>query len=240
MVSQHELIIPELQEEVDTTLQEVKSVLALVDRKMEKFQGWVSYVKPTDMRAEIPMEIVNSLNEVILDRSPSTVMESVCQRVEQLEGEVRVNRLTTDSVRSAMVQLQERVSNQSINTSEVGDTLHPVESRSLDCGSPKANHTARERGVVRKGIERMEKQIIQLISIFISREQADIVLLKKCKTVDVPAVNSAIGNIQRSLQKYMGFEGMESEFCDGIENLMDKAQTWCLNIEDLYNRGTLH
>ena len=91
MVSQHELIIPELREEVDTTLQEVKSVLALVDRKMEKFQGWVSYVKPTDMKAEIPMEIVNSLNEVILDRSPSTVMESVCQQVEQLEGEVRVN-----------------------------------------------------------------------------------------------------------------------------------------------------
>ena len=70
-----------------------------------------------------------------------------------------------------MVQLQRRVSNQSINTSEVGDMLPPVESRSLDCGSPKSNHTDREREVVRKGIERMEKQIIQLISVFISREQ---------------------------------------------------------------------
>ena len=42
--------------------------------------------------------------------------------------------------------------------------FYPVESRSLDCGSPKANHTDREREVVRKGIERMEKPIIQLIS----------------------------------------------------------------------------
>ena len=33
---------------------------------------------------------------------------------------------------------------------------------------------------------------------------------------------------------------MESEFCDGIENLMEKAQTWCLNIEDLYNRTEVH
>ena len=54
--------------------------------------------------------------------------------------------------------------------------------------------------------------------------------------MDVPAVNSVIGNIQRSLQKYVGFEGMESEFCDGIENLLDQTQTWCLNIEDLYNK----
>ena len=65
----------------------------------------------------------------------------------------------------------------------------------------------------------------------ISREQADIALLKKCKTVDVLlAVNCKIGNIQRALQKYVGFEGMESNFCDVVESLMDQAQSWCLNI----------
>ena len=79
--------------------------------------------------------------------------------------------LTSDTVRRAMVQLQKRVSNQSINRLEVSDTPPPGESRSLDRGSPKPNHTDRERKVVRKGIERMEKQIIQLISVFISREQ---------------------------------------------------------------------
>ena len=68
----------------------------------------------------------------------------------------------------------------------------------------------------------------------------DIALLKKCKTVDVPAVNSAIGTIQRALQKYVGFEGMESEFFDEIEALMDQAQTLCLNIEDMYNKTEGH
>ena len=62
--------------------------------------------------------------------------------------------------------------------------------------------------MVRKGIKRMEKQISQLTSVFISQEQVEIALLKKCKTVDVPTVNSAIGNVQRALQKYVGFEGM--------------------------------
>ena len=137
--------------------------------------------------------------------------------MEQLEGELYVNRLTTDTMRSAMVQLQERVSNLSINIPEARDYPPPVEIGSTDRGSPRSNHTTREREVVRKGIERMEKQIIQLISVFIAREQVNIALLKKCKTVDVPAVNSATGNIQRSLQKYMGFEGMESEYRRSVQ-----------------------
>ena len=132
------------------------------------------------------------------------------------------------------------MSNQSFNTPEARDYSPPGEIGSADQGSPKSNPISREREVFRKGIERMEKQIKQLINVFISREQVDIALLKKCKTVDVPAVNSPIGNIQRSLQKYVGFEGIEPEFCDGIENLMDQAQTWCLNIEDLYNKTEVH
>ena len=51
-------------------------------------------------------------------------------------------------------------------------------------------------------------------------------LLKKCKTVDVPAMNSAIGNVQKALQKYVGFEGMDSENCDRIDGLMNQAQNW--------------
>ena len=58
----------------------------------------------------------------------------------------------------------------------------------------------------------MRKQISQLNSVYISQEQVDIALLKKCKIVDVPAVNAAIGNMQRALQKYVSFEGMEAEF----------------------------
>ena len=86
----------------------------------------------------------------------------------------------------------------------------------------------------------LEKQILQLISIHISHDQVDIAQLKKCKTVDVPAVNSAIGNVQKVLQKYVGFKGMNPEYCDRIEILMDQAQAWCLDIKDLYNKSEVH
>ena len=68
----------------------------------------------------------------------------------------------------------------------------------------------------------------------------NIAFLKKCQTVDVPAVNSAIGNVQKALQKYVGFSGMDSEYCYLIGKLMDKAQAWCLDIEELYNKAEVH
>ena len=33
---------------------------------------------------------------------------------------------------------------------------------------------------------------------------------------------------------------MDSEYCDRIEVLMDQAQNWCMNIEDLYNKTEVH
>ena len=138
-------------------------------------------------------------------------------------------------MRSSIIQLQDRVDNQSINSFEMRDqTVYSIGGASQ--GSSRSNATCREREIVRKGIERMQKQISQLISVYISQEQVNITFLKKCKTVDVLVVNAAIGNIQRALEKYVSFEGMEAEFCDEVENLKDKAQVWCLKIEELYNK----
>ena len=64
----------------------MNSVRAEEDRKMEEFQDWVNYVKPTHMNTEITMEIVNSLNEVIQDRSPEATMESIHQHVKKIKG----------------------------------------------------------------------------------------------------------------------------------------------------------
>ena len=49
-----------------------------------------------------------------------------------------------------------------------------------------------------------------------------------------------IGNVQKALQKYVGFSGMDSDYFDRIGELMDKAQAWCLVIEELYNKAEVH
>ncbi len=52
----------------------------------------------------------------------------------------------------------------------------------------------------------------------------DISLIKKYKTVDVPAVHSAVGNIQKSLQKYVTFPGVEYDYCDEINDFLHYAE----------------
>ena len=78
---------------------------------------------------------------------------------------------------------------------------------------------AREPEVIRKEIDRLEKQILQYIGVYVSKDQVDIALIKKCKTTAIPALNTAMGNIQKSLQRYVGFVGIDPDYCDKIENL---------------------
>ena len=33
---------------------------------------------------------------------------------------------------------------------------------------------------------------------------------------------------------------MDFQYCDQIRELKDKAQTWCLDIEELYNKAEVH
>ena len=81
---------------------------------------------------------------------------------------------------------------------------------------------------------------MQYVKVYVSKDQIDIALIKKCKTTDVPALSSAMGNIQKSLQRYVGFDGMDPEYCDRIEDLMDRAQARCQDIEELYDKAEVH
>ena len=94
----------------------------------------------------------------------------------------------------------------------------------------------REREIVRKGIDRLEMQIKQYTSMYVSRDQVDIAIIKKCKTKDIPALNSATENIQKALQRYVSFEEMDPAYCDRIEDLINKAQAWSQDIEEIYNK----
>ena len=58
--------------------------------------------------------------------------------------------------------------------------------------------------------------------------------------ISLLVVNSAIGYIQKALQKYVGFIGMDPEYCDRIRELMDRAQARCQDIEELYKKAEVY
>ena len=93
---------------------------------------------------------------------------------------------------------------------------------------------------MKKGIDRLEKQVLQYIGVFISKDLVDITLVKKCQTTDIPALNIAVGKMQKSLKRYVGFEDIDVNNCNKIENLMDKAQIWAMDVEEVYNKAEIY
>ena len=95
-----------------------------------------------------------------------------------------------------MIDLSEQVVNNSINA-----TLLEPRASERDLRQIKTN--SREREIVRKGKERAKMQLRQVISNDLDTNSKDISLIKKHKIVDIPAIHAAVGNIQKSLQKYV-------------------------------------
>ena len=100
------------------------------------------------MNAEIPNEVIHSLNNTIVSGTPSRAVELLNQRVNEL---TQVS--CTDQAMSADLRFEFS------------------EYSRMDLGEIKA----KEREMVRKGIDRLEMQIKQYISVYVSKDQVDIV-----------------------------------------------------------------
>ena len=147
-------------------------------------------------QSEIPREIVNSLQEVINDSAPAIAVGRMRDEIRELRESLITSRYATEGLRGLVVDLSDQVSNVPLPQMIRDESLIIREDLN-------AESNRRECEIVRKGIERTEKQLRQLIRNEIQMDSVDISLIKKYKTVEVTCVHSAIGNIQKSLQRYV-------------------------------------
>ena len=84
MVSQHESIIPRLSHKVEILSQIVNTVISMIEERMREFEDRMNETKESNMNAEVPSNIVNSLNDIIMEVAPSTIIEVISQQVEDL------------------------------------------------------------------------------------------------------------------------------------------------------------
>ena len=140
------------------------------------------------MNIKVPVEIVNSLNDIIMEGAPSTIIEVIRQRVEELSQLVQTDRFATDSLRDVMIDLQEIFDTTLQHT--VCSSIPASSDPSLKTSGRQKNEMrssqrytcSKEPEIVRKGIERLEKLILQYIDVYKSCDQVNIALVKKCKT----------------------------------------------------------
>ena len=203
-----------------------------LDEKVEMIQEWFVHLS-SQVPTDVPVEIVNSIQEVIADSSPGLAVNRMRVELDEIRGSLDSSRHITESSRGLVVDLSDQVVNSSMQSATAEPRMQDKDSRSFE------SH-ARERDIVRKSIERARKQLKQIVSVDLRMNPVDISLIKKYKTVDVPAVHSAVGSIQKSLQKYVTFSGVEYEYCDEVNEFLDYAENWCLKVEEMYNTAEVH
>ena len=174
----------------------------------------------------------NDVNSTIIQGTPSTVLECMSIELEELVQARYTDRIIMEELTLEVLEIQDRI-NSSMMTPTTDFANKKKDSR-------QSENRSRERDIVRKGMERLEKEISQYTQVQVSKEQVDIALLQRCKTTDIPAVNLAITNIQKALEKYVGFNNIDSQYCDKVGEVMDKAQNWCLEIEQEYNKAEIY
>ena len=193
----------------------------------------IEETRNVDMNAAIPRRVIQSLNNTIMGKAPSIAVELINQPIDDLTQVSCTDQARSADIRFEFADLQERI-NSSIPFPGAVSTRPTAKSSRMGLREVKV----REPEIVRKVIDRLKMQIKQYIIVYASKDQVEIGLIKKCKTTDIPALNSATGNIQKALQKYVGFDGMDPDYCDRIDELMDRAQAWAQDIEEIYS--TLH
>ena len=140
VVTQHETLLPRLCHEVETFSRRVNTVLSLVEERMREFKTWINEVKQSNMNTEIPMEILNSLNEIIQETAPSAVVEMMRQQVRELSQVIQNDRFVTDSLRGLVVDLQEKLD---------GATPQGVLSLTFSSGDPSPQTSDRQTSGLR-------------------------------------------------------------------------------------------
>ena len=141
---------------------------------------------------------------------------------------IRTEPVAKGEMRANIAELQERIDSSILPISE-STNYYPTEERISEARLAQEEIKAREREMVRKGIDMLERQILQYVNVYVSKDVVDTALNKKCKTTDIPALNVANGNIQKALQRNVGFNGMDPD-----------AQARCHDIEELYNKAEVH
>ena len=176
---------------------------------------------------------MESLQDVINENAPERAVDRLRDELQDLRESMSVSQHVTDGLRGLIVNMSEQLSN-----SHVSQALLDKSARIRVYSTLETDR--RECEIVKKGIQHTEKQLRRLILNELEMKPMDISLIRKYRTVDTPCIHAAVGSNQKSLQRYVKFPEMDTQYCDMINDLLDEAEIWCSKVEELYNRAEIH
>ena len=187
-----------------------------VDDNLETVQDWFVHLT-AQSSTEVPREIVETLQDVINDSAPGRAVDKIRDELQDLRESLSMSQHVTDGLRGLIVDMSEQLSNSYVSQAVLDESLRSKDHSTLEIDR-------RECEIVKKGIQRTEKQLRRLVLNGLEMRPMDISLIRKYKTVDIPCVHAAIGSIQKSLQRYVKFSEMDMQYCEAIDDPLDEAE----------------
>ena len=177
VIQETEDVLPDLCTEVQANSLSLKTAELAVQYKLAEIDTKVQKIKESGSHSGISPSLVNSVNSLITHGAPAMTLDGVTREMDDLFQALYTERVLVDNLRFDVLEIQDRISSSMMGSKE--NLSNGKNSRSL---SPRTENKSREQDVVRKGIDRLEKQIFQYTQTQITKDHKDIALLKKCKT----------------------------------------------------------
>ena len=126
-----------------------------VDDNLETVQEWFVHLT-TQPTTEVPREIVESLQDVINDNAPGRAVDKIRDELQDLRESMSMSQHVTDGLRGLIVNMSEQLSNTHVSQAVLDDSARIRDHSTLEIDR-------RECEIVKKGIQRTEKQLRRLV-----------------------------------------------------------------------------
>jgi len=97
-----------------------------------------------------------------------------------------------------------------------------------------------EVGVLRRDIQRFVDQMSSIIQTPISQDCANIALIKRCASVEVPALREDSKQCGPLLRKYSNMIGADQYYVADVMDLQDRVSCWIALVIELYKKQEIH
>ena len=212
------------------------NIKAYIGRKIAPIKEQVSNLRldnlPTQ-NTQVTPHLQTTIKTTIEKYCTEVGLAEIRKELDELKEHNTIEERTVENLREIVVEVRDQVSRNPIsaNVSRSAHTSTPM--------PPDPTQSSRECEVIKNNIERSIRQIRQLTATVINMG-SDVGLIKKCNKEDTSKVNKYVKTCGDDLLKYIKYPDTDQEFCKEVQGILDSADDWVMNVENIYARSEAH
>ena len=208
-----------------------KNVKLYIDRRVKEINLSIDSVK-TGLDSEvITGQIKENVKEILNNSVPGADLKDLRQELESIKHKNKRDEIVIENMRSVVTGVKDQLDR----------TLESPLNLSLRSENPprvNLEKKEKERELTKNAIDSSAKLLNQLIEAKIT-EFSDLAIIKKCNS-DVKKVTGYSKSCHDLLMKYISYDDIDSNFYSQTKSLLDTANVWIMNVEQIYSSSEAH